>query len=147
MANVPIIPGVEPFEILSRIDQKKIIGLTIEAERLASIRKKRMEKFHLNAKDTYSEAASIQKEISYAESLYRTPPVWPVIDVTHKSIEEIAQEVITALAKANLKGEKPGNTGEKHGGETGEEHGEGPGEGLDEELDEERDGRVRGKSG
>lgn len=147
VANVPIIPGVEPFEILSRIDQRKIIGLTIEAERLAGIRKKRMEKFNLsailnanlnsnlnanlNVKDTYSEITSVQKEISYAESLYRTPPVWPVIDVTHKSIEEIAQEVITALTKANLAnadldGEKSGDgpsgkPGEEAGAELGAE--------------------------
>jgi regulator of PEP synthase PpsR (kinase-PPPase family) len=127
VANMPIIPGIEPFEILHRIDQRKIVGLTIEAERLASIRKKRMEKFNLNVKDTYSDRASVQKEISYAESLYRTSPVWPVIDVTHKSIEEIAQEVITVLAKANLKAEKPGEGPGEETGEPGEMAGKGTG--------------------
>ena len=37
-----------------------------------------------------------------------------MIDVTHKSIEEIAQEVITALTTgADLEGEKPGEHGEE----------------------------------
>ncbi|MEW5801490.1 MAG: pyruvate, water dikinase regulatory protein [bacterium] len=125
VVNVPIIPGVEPFEILSRIDQKKIVGLTIEAEQLARIRKKRMEKFNLSVKDTYSDLKSIQKEISYAESIYQTPPVWPVIDVTHKSIEEIAQEVITALARRSIEGigegVGAGNSGEGIGGGFGAE--------------------------
>ena len=34
------------------------------------------------------------------------PPVWPVIDVTYKSIEEIAQEVITVLTLQDLKSNK-----------------------------------------
>jgi len=125
LANVPVIPGVEPFEILSRIDQRKIIGLTIEAERLSGIRKKRMEKFNLTVKDTYSELTCVQKEIAYAESLYRTPPGWPVIDVTHKSIEEIAQEVITTLAKANLEEVKQGEGQEA---KAADEPGDAPGE-------------------
>ena len=128
VANVPVIPGVEPFETLRRIDQRKIVCLTIEAGRLSIIRKKRMEKFNLGTKDTYSEAASVQKEISYAESIYRTPPVWPVIDVTYKSIEEIAQEVITALAKASID-EKDAKIdkgiGERSDKETDKETGEG----------------------
>ena len=152
VANMPIIPGIEPFEILHRIDQRKIVGLTIEAERLASIRKKRMEKFNLNVKDTYSDRASVQKEISYAESLYRTPPVWPVIDVTHKSIEEIAQEVITVLAKANLKAEKPGEgTGEgtEGTGKPGEKPGKRAGEGTGKPSEEpgEKPGEGTGKPG
>jgi hypothetical protein len=101
VANIPIIPGIKPFEILNRIDQKKIVGLTIEVEQLARIRKSRMEKFKLASKDSYSDLKSVQKEIAYAESIYQASPDWPVVEVTNKSIEEIAQEVIIALAQRN----------------------------------------------
>jgi len=58
-----------------------------------------MEKFKLEVNNTYSALKSVQKEISYAESIFAMPPVWPIINVTNKSIEEIAQEVISILAK------------------------------------------------
>ncbi|MEW6378972.1 MAG: pyruvate, water dikinase regulatory protein [bacterium] len=110
VANVPIIPGIQPFDILSRIDQRKIVGLTIEAEQLARIRKSRMEKFNLPVKNSYSDINAVQKEVSYAESLYHTAPAWPVIDVTGKSIEEIAQEVIISLAQRKMESQKPEGT-------------------------------------
>ena len=99
VANISIIPDIEPDKKLYQINQKKIVALTIKAEQLASIRQKRMEKFHLEVNDTYSALKSVQKEVSYAEAIFAMPPVWPIIDVTNKSIEEIAQEVISILAK------------------------------------------------
>jgi len=106
VANVPIILGIPPLEILSRIDQRKIVGLTIEAEQLAKIRKSRMEKFNLPTNNSYSDLNAVQKELSYAESVYRADTGWPVVDVTGKSIEEIAQEVIIVLTQRRLGGVK-----------------------------------------
>ena len=40
-ANVPIVKGIEPPEELFEIDPAKIVGLTIDAERLAEIRRER----------------------------------------------------------------------------------------------------------
>ena len=39
-ANVPIVQGVEPPRALFEIDRAKIVGLTIDAERLAEIRER-----------------------------------------------------------------------------------------------------------
>lgn len=100
VANIPIILGIQPPDRLAKIDQKKIIALTIKAERLATIRYNRMQKFHLKVNNAYSDLVSVQREIDYAESIFHGPPAWPVIDVTNKSIEEIAQEVIIALTQA-----------------------------------------------
>src|SRR5918911_250438 len=41
-ANVPIVKGIEPPRELFEIDQSKIVGLTIEATRLAEIRRARV---------------------------------------------------------------------------------------------------------
>lgn len=99
VANISIIPDIKPDEKLYQINQKKIVALTIKAEQLASIRQKRMKKFNLEVNNTYSALKSVQKEVSYAESIFAMPPVWPIINVTNKSIEEIAQEAISILAK------------------------------------------------
>lgn len=99
VANISIIPDIKPDEKIYQINQKKIVALTIKAEQLASIRQKRMEKFNLEVNNAYSALKSVQKEVSYAEAIFAMPPVWPIINVTNKSIEEIAQEVISILAK------------------------------------------------
>lgn len=109
VANISIIPDIKPDEKLYQINQKKIVALTIKADQLASIRQKRMEKFHLEVNNAYSALKSVQKEISYAEDLFTMPPSWPIIDVTNKSIEEIAQEVISILAKQGFNKNTPGN--------------------------------------
>ena len=41
-ANTPLVPGVEPPKELFRIDRAKIVGLTIDAERLQRIRGRRL---------------------------------------------------------------------------------------------------------
>ena len=109
VANISIIPDIKPDAKLYQINQKKIVALTIQAEQLASIRQKRMEKFHLEVNNGYSALKSVQKEISYAEAIFTMPPVWPIIDVTNKSIEEIAQEVISILAKQGFNKSITGN--------------------------------------
>ena len=103
VANISIIPEIKPSEKIYQINQKKIVALTIKAEQLALIRQKRMEKFDLEVNNAYSALKSVQKEIFYAESIYQVPHAWPVIDVTNKSIEEIAQEVISILAQRDLR--------------------------------------------
>ena len=41
-ANVPIVKGIEPPKELFEIDPAKIVGLTIDADRLAEIRRARV---------------------------------------------------------------------------------------------------------
>src|SRR3954466_2456344 len=40
-ANVPVVKGIEPPAALFKIDPLKVVGLTIDAERLREIRKQR----------------------------------------------------------------------------------------------------------
>src|SRR5439155_4253240 len=41
-ANVPVVRGIEPAPELFRLDPSKVVGLTIDAERLAEIRQARV---------------------------------------------------------------------------------------------------------
>lgn len=94
-ANVPVVKGIEPPPELFRIDQRKIAGLTIDAERLAEIRSVRARSLG-GATRQYAELLEIYDELEQAEALHRRLGC-PVIDVTGLSIEETAHRVIRLL--------------------------------------------------
>ncbi len=96
VANIPIVYKM-PFPAqLFEIDSKKVIGLTIQPTRLQLIRKVRADKFPVDM-DNYTELDTIRKEVNYALSLFRTYN-YPVVDVTAKSIEESAGEVMRIVS-------------------------------------------------
>src|ERR1700741_3915273 len=49
-ANVPVVKGLEPPPDLFEIDQRKIVGLTIDADRLAEIRRARVRAMGVGAR-------------------------------------------------------------------------------------------------
>jgi regulator of PEP synthase PpsR (kinase-PPPase family) len=96
-ANVPIIMGIEPPEILNRIDPEKVFCLTTNASRLSELRKTRNDRLGGNV-ENYSEPAYVTREIGYAMRYYQMHPEWKLINVTAKSIEEIASEILAIMA-------------------------------------------------
>ncbi|MCZ6485965.1 MAG: kinase/pyrophosphorylase [Acidobacteria bacterium] len=96
VASIAIVRGKKLPALLFEVDQKKIVGLTIDPKRLAEMRRARLQRGDMKDK-TYAEMDRINKELEYAHSLYSSNPGWPVIDVTGKSLEEISQEVLGAL--------------------------------------------------
>jgi regulator of PEP synthase PpsR (kinase-PPPase family) len=87
-ANVPIVPGIEPPADLFRIEPSKIVGLTIDAARLAEIRTERVRNMR-SSKRAYAELHGIYKELENAAAIQRRLGC-PVIDVTELSVEETA---------------------------------------------------------
>ncbi len=94
-ANVPIVAGIEPPEELFAINPVKVVGLTIDANRLAEIRHLRSRNFGGTARQ-YSELVKIYEELSQAKEVHRRLGC-PVLDVSELSIEETAQRVIRTL--------------------------------------------------
>ena len=70
-----------------------VVGLTSEAERLTDIRKNRMNILHETENINYTNFEKIFKEVEEAKKTFKKYK-WPVIDVTRKSVEEIAASVI-----------------------------------------------------
>ncbi len=70
-----------------------IIGLNTEAERLADIRKNRMNSLKETENKSYTNLDKIKREIENAKNTFRKYG-WPSIDVTRKSVEETAASVI-----------------------------------------------------
>lgn len=98
VANVPIVPDVEPPSILFTLPPGRIFGLTMHANRLTALRQSRAE--YLGNKITdYIDLRQVRRELLYALRVFERIPSAPVIDVTGKPIEEIASEIITLRRK------------------------------------------------
>ncbi|MGN6380608.1 MAG: pyruvate, water dikinase regulatory protein [Gaiellales bacterium] len=105
-ANVPIVRGIDPPPALFSVDSWKVVGLTIEPERLAEIRRRRVRALAAGANARYADLSEIYDELELAESLHRRLGC-PVIDVTGLAIEEAAArvaELVDERRRASLEG-------------------------------------------
>jgi regulator of PEP synthase PpsR (kinase-PPPase family) len=97
-ANVPLVPGVAVPPVLETLQQPLVVGLTASPERIVQIRQNRL--LGLKAEhdaDQYIDRQAVAAEIASARKLCGKHN-WPVIDVTRRSIEETAAEVMALLA-------------------------------------------------
>jgi regulator of PEP synthase PpsR (kinase-PPPase family) len=98
-ANVPVVKGIDPPTELFEIDPKRVVGLTIRPDRLAEIRRARVEQMGIRGA-SYSEVLEIYEELDHAAAIHRRLGC-PVIDVSELSIEETAMRVIRAVERRN----------------------------------------------
>jgi [pyruvate, water dikinase]-phosphate phosphotransferase / [pyruvate, water dikinase] kinase len=96
-ANVPVVKGIDLPEELFEIDPAKIVGLTIDAERLADIRTARVRSMGAPRK-RYAELEAIYGELEEAAALHRRLRC-PVIDVSELSVEETAMRIIRLVER------------------------------------------------
>ena len=70
-----------------------VVGLTTEAERLVDIRKNRMMTLKEKENTSYTDIQKIKEEVESAKKTF-IKYKWPTIDVTRKSVEEVAASII-----------------------------------------------------
>jgi len=97
VANVPLVPGIEPPQDLFLVDPGRVIGLDIDTNRLVSHRKKRLSDFGYDDSTEYIDPRAIRSELDYALSIFRRGG-FTVIKVTNKPIESVANEIIEILS-------------------------------------------------
>src|SRR5439155_11689334 len=96
-ANVPVVKGIEPPPELFEIDQARVVGLTIDPDRLAEIRRARVRAMGAPGRNRqYAELAEIYEELEQAEKLHRRLGC-PVIDISELSIEETAHRILRVV--------------------------------------------------
>jgi regulator of PEP synthase PpsR (kinase-PPPase family) len=100
-ANVPFVPNIPLPEILTSDNAPLIIGLTEDPERLVSIRRNRLRLLNQPEVAAYADLETVREEVNEARRFY-TKMGWPVIDVTRRSIEETAAEIIKILARRQV---------------------------------------------
>ncbi|MEK4564529.1 pyruvate, water dikinase regulatory protein [Alkalihalobacillus sp. FSL R5-0424] len=89
VANVPLVPEVEPPEELFKISPNKCIGLKISPEKLNSIRTERLKALGLKSEANYANINRIKEELAYSEKVMSRIGC-PVVDVSNKAVEETA---------------------------------------------------------
>ena len=97
-ANVPIVAGIAPPSELFEIDRSKIVGLTIDPDRLLDIRTRRVRSMGASAKH-YAELEAIYGELDEAAAIHRRLGC-PVINVSALSVEETAMRIIRHVDRA-----------------------------------------------
>jgi regulator of PEP synthase PpsR (kinase-PPPase family) len=91
-ANVPIVKGVDPPPALFEIDRGKIVGLTIDPERLVEIREERVRSMGAPRR-RYADFEAVFEELDAASRVHRRLRC-PVIDVSELSVEETAMRIV-----------------------------------------------------
>src|SRR5438067_6084374 len=96
-SNVPVVKGIEPPSALFQVDPTKIVGLTIDAERLHEIRRQRAARQGGNQR-ACAELVEIYDELEHASAIHRRLGC-PVIEVSELSIEETAHRVVRIVTQ------------------------------------------------
>jgi regulator of PEP synthase PpsR (kinase-PPPase family) len=104
-ANVPFVPGVPLPDDLYKLKNPLVVGLTKDPRRLVEIRRQRLRLLDQDENTDYVDLDMVSKEITEARRVFSKYD-WPVINVTRKSIEETAANVIQLLSRR--RGESPG---------------------------------------
>ncbi len=93
-SNIPLVNDNSLPEKLKKNPQFTcVIGLTTEPERLADLRKNRMNSLKESDNTNYTNIEDIKDEVIKAKKTFQKYK-WPVIDVTRKSVEETAASII-----------------------------------------------------
>ncbi len=101
VANFALVKGEKLPDALKNVDQKKIVGLKIDPMRLYEIRQQRAKKLGIKG-GNYASLGKIYEETEYAQNLFRKHREWYIIDVTNKSVEESASDIVANVFRKKL---------------------------------------------
>ncbi len=97
-ANVPLIAGRPPPAELDALRKVLVVGLTNDPDRLVSVRRSRVRLWRHGRDSDYVDPDQVRQEVTAARRLFARKG-WPTIDVSRRSIEETAAEILTLLAE------------------------------------------------
>ena len=93
-SNIPLVnENSLPDKLKKNPKMACVVGLSTEPERLADLRKNRMNSLRETENIKYTDLENIKKEVLDAKKTFQKYK-WPLIDVTRKSVEETAASII-----------------------------------------------------
>ena len=93
-SNIPLVnENSLPDTLKKNPNMTCVVGLSTEPERLADLRKNRMNSLKEAENTQYTDLENIKKEVLEAKKTFQKYK-WPLIDVTRKSVEETAASII-----------------------------------------------------
>ena len=103
VANIPLISNKDaPNQLIESAKKTCVIGLVCDATRLSDVRKNRIQSLHEDRPGEYTNERKILNELENSKKLFKKYN-WPIIDVTRRSVEEIAASIIKILDILNSK--------------------------------------------
>ena len=101
VANVPLVPEVDPPDELYLVPRQKCIGLTIHPEQLNIIRTERLKALGLTSQANYASMERILSELDFADRVMKKVGC-PVINVSNKAVEETANKIIEIIRRGEI---------------------------------------------
>ena len=101
-ANIPLVPDIPLPEQVLALRKPLVVGLLASPDRIVQIRENRLISLNANTDSPYVDRLLVADEVRRARKLCALHG-WPVIDVTHRSIEETAAAVIDLYKVHQLK--------------------------------------------
>lgn len=98
VANVPLVPELQPPEQLFTVSPDKVFGLVIDPEKLNRIRRERLKSLGLSKDALYARMDRIHRELEYARSVMAKVGC-KVVDVSNKAVEETAGIILGWLGR------------------------------------------------
>ena len=100
VANIPFVYGIDFPDLLYSLKNILIVAFTINPRHLSRIRELRIKsiKTNFSTYTLYSDTNNVAREIIEANKVFKKNG-WPVIDVTFRSVEEIAATVVDMYIK------------------------------------------------
>lgn len=96
-ANIPIVPRIPVPQKLIDLRGPLIVGLIASAERIAQIRRHRLLSLKESRATDYIDPRAITDELLFMKKLCSAHD-WPMVDVTRRSVEEIAATILNLVS-------------------------------------------------
>lgn len=96
VANVPLVPGIEPPDELFKADPGRVFGLNISPAYLIAQRANRVKSLHMNEDTDYINMRKVGEELAHARRLFERGG-FTEIQITNKPIESSANEILNIL--------------------------------------------------
>ena len=102
-SNIPIIPNKNlPKQLIQNFKKTCVVGLICDPLRLSDVRRNRIQSMHEDRPSEYINKKKIIDELTNSKKIFKKNN-WPIIDVTRKSVEEIAASIIKIFDILNYK--------------------------------------------
>jgi regulator of PEP synthase PpsR (kinase-PPPase family) len=98
VANVPLVPGIQPPDELFQVDPNRVFGLHIGATQLIAHRQKRIASWENHRLESYVDQRAVREEIRKAMFVFDRGG-FTVINVSNKPIESTANEILSYMSK------------------------------------------------
>jgi len=92
-ANIPLVIESPPPTNLFSLKKPLVVGLVINPDRLIQVRRNRLLSLNQAPETDYVDLDAVAREVAFARRLIADND-WPMIDVTRRSIEEVAAAII-----------------------------------------------------